>query len=192
MCLQSVAPHHPHVTGSGEQRGHKMQDMPDLSTGHIRRLFAGCAVVCSALVLIVGCSANQETEPAPTSKPSSEPESSAEPPPTFAPDGTANQNEDYFSYVLRQAIRSGAQVTGEEMVNALSAGGFDRNAMQVSFDESQTGLRADNIFVSVRMSEQCLLGQIVTADKSVVVDVQPAVGPEKTVCLIGQTRPIDW
>lgn len=156
-----------------------------------RLIFVLAAAAISA-TLITGCSQAAPTaEPTETSENTSiEPSSS--PAPKFISRGTAQQNEEYFRYVLRKAIREGAQVNGVEMVNALSAAGFDRTLMQVSFDETQTSLRADNIFVSVRVNDQCLIGQIVTSDKSVTADVQPAIGPDKTVCLIGQTRPIDW
>lgn len=83
-------------------------------------------------------------------------------------------------------------INGVNVVNTVVNAGFDKAAMQVSYDESRTGLTADNIFVSVRVNDQCLIGQVVTSDKTVTTAVEPAVGPDKTICLIGETRPIDW
>lgn len=83
-------------------------------------------------------------------------------------------------------------INGVETVNAVVAAGFDKTLMQVSFDQTQTRLAADNIFVSVRVNEQCLIGQIITSDKTVATSVQPAIGPDKSLCLVGKTRPIDW
>lgn len=160
--------------------------------GHIRRLVAAPLLAAFLVTQLAACTAAQP-EPAPASESQQTAEEPTKsPPPQYLPDGTAAENEKYFSYVLRKAIRAGVDINGVEMVNALVGGGFDRSMMQVSFDTTQTGLAADNIFVSVRRNDQCLLGQIITSDKTVHVDVQPAIGPEKTVCLIGETRPIDW
>ena len=161
-------------------------------SGHIRHVITACTAGIALSMLLSACTpAPEEVSPGQETQQATV-EPSKEPTPQYLPEGTAAENEKYFSYILRQAIRGGAQVNGVEMINALVAGGFDRGMMQVSFDTSQTGLQADNIFVSVRHNDQCLIGQIVTSDKSVSVDVQPAIGPEKTVCLIGETRPIDW
>lgn len=64
--------------------------------------------------------------------------------------------------------------------------------MQVSFDKSRTGLTADSIYVSVRIGEDCMIGQFATEDRELAVDLAGAVGPEKDLCLIGETREIDW
>ena len=120
------------------------------------------------------------------------PEETLEPKPKFVEGGTAFENEAYFSWSLRKAIREGMPVNGVEVVNVLAAAGFDKAVMQVSFDKTKTNLTADSIFVSVRVNDQCLLGQVVSEDKTVAVDVQPVVGPNKDICLIGKTRPIDW
>lgn len=110
----------------------------------------------------------------------------------FVPGGTATENEAYFNYVLRKAVRDGLEINGVNVVNTVAAAGFDKTLMQVTQDESRTGLRADNIFVSVRVADQCLIGQVVTADKTVTTSVQPAIGPDRSLCLIGETRSIDW
>lgn len=158
-----------------------------------RFLIAGLALLCAVTFVTAGCTSpsNNPETPSATSQASDELDSS-QPAPKFVEGGSAFENLEYFNYMLRKAIRGGATVDGVSMVNAVVDAGFDKSLMQVSFDKSQTGLRADNIFVSVRVNDQCLIGQVVTADKTVTTSVQPVVGPEKTICLIGKTRPIDW
>jgi hypothetical protein len=117
-----------------------------------------------------------------------EPEEPAE----FYPDGTADENLPYFRQTLDRFAAGDEPIEGRPVVDAVAGAGFDRAAMQVSFDRTQTDLVADNIFVSVRIGEDCLIGQILTADRTPYAVVEPAVGPEQNICLIGNTRPIDW
>jgi len=112
--------------------------------------------------------------------------------PQFYPDGSASENLPYFTEVLRQFSVGTAEVRGAPIVDALAAAGFDKASMQVSFDESKTNLVADSIYASVRIGDQCLIGQVVVEDRSFVAEHAAAVGPNKDICLIGQTRPIDW
>ena len=152
------------------------------------RLLAPIALLLAASTLaLAGCA------PSPPERTSRE-ENFREPetPPEFHPDGTAEDNLPYFNETLRQFGLSKSTVAGEPVVNTLAAAGFDKSKMQVSFDESKTNLVADNIFVSVRFGEDCLIGQVIVADRSFAAEVAPAVGPEKDICLIGTTRAIDW
>jgi hypothetical protein len=112
--------------------------------------------------------------------------------PEFFPDGTAEQNLPYFNETMRQFAVGTAAVQGKPVVDALASAGFEKADMQVSFDESKTELAADSIFVSVRLGTDCLIGQIVVADRSFVTEAADAVGPDQGLCLIGATRPIDW
>jgi len=155
---------------------------------HVKRSFLAASSLFVFAVLISGCA---QAEISQTTS-STAPEASIEPPPSFVEGGTAAENEQYFNYVLRQGIRDGMSVDGVSVVNTVAGAGFEKSLMQVSYDSSKTGLVADNIFVSVLVNDQCLLGQVVASDKTVSTSVQPAVGPEKNICLIGETRPIDW
>lgn len=118
----------------------------------------------------------------------SEPETA----PELVPDGSADENLPYFTEVLRQYSAGDGAVQGRPIVDAIVESGFDKEAMSVSFDESKTGYAADSIFVSVRIGEDCLLGQIAAEGRDFSAQAEPAVGPEGGVCLIGETRPIDW
>ncbi len=122
--------------------------------------------------------------------PKRETPASPEQAPEFVPGGTAEQNLPYFTEVLRTYSKGDAPVQGASIVQAVTEAGFDPAMMQVSFDRSKTGLVADNIFVSVRFGTDCLIGQMVTADRSFVAKNEPALGPNKDICLIGETAPI--
>jgi hypothetical protein len=155
---------------------------------HVKRSFLAVSSLAVFALLVSGCSqedVNQPERATPTQVPS-------EPPASLIEGGTASENEKYFNYILRQGVRNGMQIDGVSVVNTVAEAGFDKALMQVSYDSSKTGLGADSIFVSVRVNDQCLLGQVVASDKTVATSVQPAVGPDKSICLIGETRPIDW
>lgn len=147
------------------------------------------AVLATFMLALAGCA----EVPEPGQRPSKE-ENFQEPveQPKFFADGTAADNLPYFHESLRLFGLGESPVQGAPVVDHLVAAGFDKAAMQVSFDESKTELVADNIFVSVLLGSDCLIGQVIVADRSFVTEVVPAVGPEKNVCLIGTTRPIDW
>lgn len=142
--------------------------------------------------LLTGCSVLETVIGGP--QPQTPPREPLQPPPDpeFFPDGSAEDNWPYFAHVLSEFAEGEAEVDGENVVNALADSGFDADAMQVSFDRTETGLVADSIFVSVRIGKSCLVGQIVTGDREAVAEVMPAVGPERDICLIGETRAIDW
>lgn len=156
----------------------------------IRRALPAAALAAGLALGVGGCAAADRSpepeRPTPTQTPTSEPA------PEFFPAGTAEENLPYFAHVLEDFSAGAEPVEGRPVIDAVVAAGFDRAAMQVSFDRTKTDLVADSIFVSVRIGADCLLGQIGTADRVSVVVVEPAVGPEQNICLIGSTRPIDW
>ena len=113
-------------------------------------------------------------------------------PAQFFPDGSATDNLPYFTETVREFTRSDSEIEGRPLVDAIVDAGFTREDMQVSFDRSRTGLVADHLYASVRIDSECLLAQVITEDRSFVTRVDAAVGPEKDLCLIGETRVIDW
>ncbi len=147
------------------------------------------AMLAAATLALGGCAA----APEPIERPTKE-ENFQEPvaPPEFHADGTAADNLPYFHETLRQFGLGELPVQGVPVVDHLVTAGFDKTKMQVSFDESKTNLVADNIFVSVLFGQDCLIGQIVVSDRSFVAEEAPAVGPDKSMCLMGTTRTIDW
>lgn len=124
------------------------------------------------------------------------PERTPPPPPETTPElvpgGTAEENLEYFRSVLRTYSESEQPILGEPIVNAVAESGFEKGDMQVSHDRSRTGLVADSMYVAVRLGETCLLGQFVTDNREWAAYAADAVGPENNVCMIGDTRPIDW
>ena len=112
--------------------------------------------------------------------------------PKLVAGGTAEQNEPFFTEVMRTFSTGKEAVLGEPVVQAVAKAGFDKKAMQVSFDKTKTDLLADYIYVSVRIGQGCLIGQISTTDRSFSVDQVAAIGPNTDICLIGKTRPIDF
>ena len=112
------------------------------------------------------------------------------PSPVFVAGGTAEQNLPYFRSTLDAAYAAGGARDGKSLVDALYSAGFDKTAMQVTYDQSRTGVAADSLMVSVRIGDQCLIGQIVPSSGESVYDVEPVV--DGGICLLGSTRPIDW
>ncbi len=108
------------------------------------------------------------------------------------PEGSAEARFLEFTAALEDFASGTEAVRGQPIVDSLVSAGFEKSDMQVSFDASRTNLVADSMFVSVRIDELCLLGQITTESRELVTDLAPAVGPDQDICLIGKTRPIDW
>lgn len=110
----------------------------------------------------------------------------------FLPDSSAEENFLYFNQTLRDFVLSDAPMEGQAVVDALSDAGFDKGSMQVSFDKTKTGLTVDHLYVSVRIGSECLIGQLILPEDTHAVAVQEAIGPNDDLCLIGNTRAIDW
>lgn len=150
------------------------------------------AALAAAVVLATGLSSCALIE-GPTPK---TPERTVAPPPEqqpeLVPDGTADDNLTFFTETLRKYAAGDGAIQGQPVVDALVDAGFEKSHMQVSYDRTRTDLVADNIFVSVLVGQECLIGQIVTESRDVFVEAGEALGPNSDICLIGQTRPIDW
>lgn len=151
------------------------------------RMRASVAILAAATLALSGC-----TSIAPERTVRDENFQAPPQPPQFYPEGTAEQNLPYFTEVMRVFSVGGEPVEGVSVVNAVAGAGFDKAVMQVSHDRSKTDLVADHIMVSVLMGSDCLLGQVITADRTFFTAVERAVGPEQNICLIGNTRVIDW
>lgn len=110
--------------------------------------------------------------------------------PVLVPDGTAEENLPLFAAVTASVWASDARVSGRAYVDALAAAGFDKTAMQVTQDQTTVGNPAESIQFSVRWNEQCLIGQVGPATGDPVTVVAPVLA--EGMCLVGQTRVIDW
>jgi hypothetical protein len=136
----------------------------------------------SAATVTASADATAEPSGEPTHDPTPEPE------PTLDPDGSAEQNRAYFDLVNQRLLEEQQAPDGRRFIDNLIAAGFAREAMEVTPDRTAVGLAADNIQFSVRMGDQCLLGQF--GNTGYVIDVAEVLSTGR--CLVGDTRPIDW
>lgn len=153
----------------------------------------------AALALALALSACTAGSPSPTSSATAIPETtgSAQPSPTatepaqpaFIADATAAENLPVFTAVVGAVWATPSQVTGRAYIDALVAAGFDRNAMELTPDVSTVGNPAESIQFSVRLTDNCLLGQVGPATGDPVTIVAPILAEGR--CLIGETVPVD-
>nr|WP_315267101.1 hypothetical protein [Microbacterium lemovicicum] len=167
----------------------------------IRRATAPLLIGAVIALLVAGCTAGPSdpapAEPAPTgdggspSATASAP-GAAEPtlPPALIPTGSAGDNLPLFASVVDTVWANGAPVTGRTYVDALTAAGFDKAAMQVTQDATTIGNPAEAIQFAVRWGEECLTGQVGPTTPSPGTARRP--GRPSGGCLLGETRAIDW
>jgi hypothetical protein len=100
--------------------------------------------------------------------------------------GTAADNLAYFDSVA-SAVTA---IDGRSFIDALTAAGFDKTQMEVTFDRTKADLAADTIQFAVRFNGECLLGQngLASGGYHSAVTSPLASG----TCLVGATRSIDW
>jgi hypothetical protein len=123
--------------------------------------------------------------PTPTTTPT--PGSSEPPEPEINLNGTATENRPYFDTVNLATIATGT-TDGRSFIDGLVAGGYSKEAMEVTPDRTTINAQADNIQFSVRLNGTCLVGQFGSAGYASYAGPLLADGR----CLIGTTRPIDW
>lgn len=112
------------------------------------------------------------------------------PTPTASAAGEAAQRLPLFSQTVASVWAGPDPVSGRAYIDALVAAGFDKAAMQVTADRSTIGNAAESIEFSVRLGDECLVGQVGPSIGDPVTTVLP--GLSSGGCLIGQTRAIDW
>lgn len=151
-----------------------------------RGVFAASAV--AAVVVLAGCTMQAPTavETTTTSSPTATPTAEAI---VLVPDGTAEDNKPFFDQV-NAATAENADAGGRDFIDALVAAGFDKGAMEVTNDATTLGDRAESIQFSVRWGESCLIGQFGPSVDGYHSTIQPVLGTG--LCLIGDTRVIDW
>lgn len=135
-------------------------------------------------------SAPQPSEPA-VASPSAP--SSASPTPTGTPgppEGSAEALLPDFTSVMDGVWSATSSVKGRDYIDALVDAGFPKDAMQVTFDETSVNLPADSIQFSVRVGEECLVGQVGPSVPGPTARVMPGLADGE--CLMGETRSIDW
>ena len=153
------------------------------------RLYTGIAVALLAIPL-AGCAggvaAPAPTETAPSSPAAIETTPSA---PALQPELSATGNLAYFDSIA-SAVAATNPADGRAYIDALVAGGFDKSAMQLTFDRTHVDLAADFVQFSVEFNGECLIGQYGPASGGYQSIVAPVLG--SGTCLLGVTRQIDW
>ena len=148
-----------------------------------RRLAFGAVVV----LLLSGCAHQSDPAPAPapsgSSSASAGPTSTPEAPVAFVPEGTAQDNKAWFDKTSNDLIASQGDPQGPAFIEALTVAGFDRAAMELTADRTAIDLDADNIQFTVRIGEDCIVGQ--WGNVGYQSAVLPALDTGK--CLIGKT-----
>lgn len=151
-----------------------------------RGILVGISVLVA--VGIAGCATNSDAPNASTT-PSASASASAAPALALVPDGSAEDNKPFFDEVNAKTATN-ADAGGRDFIDALVAAGFDKSTMEVTKDATTLGDRAESIQFSVRWNDSCLIGQFGPAVGGYQSTVQPVLGTG--LCLIGDTRPIDW
>jgi hypothetical protein len=147
----------------------------------------GAAVVTGVITL---WSSSPVAAPVQSPSPSPSPTETPVPPPVYQPNADAAANQEYFDYVVEQLLATTPEADGRTVIDALIAGGFARDQMQVTFDRTNVDLVADSVQFSVRFDTQCLVGQNGAAAGGYSSAVLPVLG--SGTCLVGATRQIDW
>ncbi|GAA1913237.1 hypothetical protein GCM10009775_02330 [Microbacterium aoyamense] len=159
-----------------------------------RRPGLSLAAAALAALILAGCTAQPVPSPSPSVSDgpttAASPTASEDPAPTLDPEGSADDNLPFFAAVVAEVWATPEQSQGRAYIDALTAAGFDRAAMQVTNDVSTVGNAAESIQFSVQWGDECLVGQVGPATGAPVAVVVPAL--ETGGCLIGATRPIDW
>ena len=143
------------------------------------------ALVAVLALTLAGCAT---PEPAPMPIPSTSASPSAEP--SGPPADSAEAQKVLFDKANQATIDAGggSNPGGRAFIDGLVNAGYDKAAMEVTPDETAIALDADNIQFSVRLGEDCLVGQYGN------VGYQSAVLPVLSTgtCLVGITRTINW
>jgi len=157
----------------------------------IRRCAAGVLVVLGAATLVACTGPAPESlpsEPAAVSPSSSaSPEATPEPDPVLQPEGSAEDNLPYFDFVNSKLLEGG-NPGGRAVIDNLVSAGFDKSAMEVTVDRTPLGSNVDSVQFSVRLGDECLIGQAGAGGYTSTVAPTLHTGS----CLIGKTRAIDW
>lgn len=159
-------------------------------SGLIIRAAGGILVLGAGLAGCAGSPAGPTSAAAPVSTPTPSPTATAAPVPTLAPQLSAAANLPYFNLLARTVLAAHPDAGGRPFIDALVAGGFDKKAMEVTFDRTNADLAADTIEFSVKFDGECLIGQTGPASHGYHSMVAHTLG--SGTCLVGRTRQIDW
>ncbi|KAB1645638.1 hypothetical protein F8O06_08710 [Pseudoclavibacter sp. CFCC 14310] len=103
----------------------------------------------------------------------------------WVPGGTAEQNLPAFQSLLQPLTDDDKVPTTQSVVDAVHSVGVTNDQMQVTPDHTPKDLDADNLSVSVKIDDQCLIGQYHRGRFDAVV-----AAPINGSCLVGNTVPL--
>jgi hypothetical protein len=154
------------------------------------RSWAAATVAACLIVGLAACAPEREDivpMPVPTVSSSASPSAEPDPDPTMLPGGTALANHAYFDFVNRRLLAVNKNPSSAAIVKNLVKAGFEKKDMEIT-DEKTSQLRrpSDSIEFSVRVGEDCLIGQFEAGGYHSIVG--PALSGGR--CLIGKTVPI--
>ena len=153
-----------------------------------RSITALAAAVVLAAFALAGCGPSPDPMPVPTASASPSLTAGAEQlpdqVPEYRPDGTATQNELYFTWVLQQYRAGNGMGTADALVATVVGAGFPVGALEVTPEFTAIGLQADSIVISVNVQGECLIGQVF-GDHEVTM-IAPVLATGK--CLVGETH----
>lgn len=143
------------------------------------------------LLTSCGPTASPSVTPGPTDAGASPSPSTPPSGPVYVADGTAGDNLPLFAAVTGEVWASDQRVSGRAYIDALTAAGFDRAAMQVTQDVTTVGNPVESLMFAVRWGDtECLVGQVGPSTGEPVTVVMPQLAEGR--CLVGATRAIDW
>lgn len=109
----------------------------------------------------------------------------------FVAGGTADDNLPLFTAVTSGVWASEQRASGRAYIDALTAAGFDKTAMQVTADVTTVGNPVESLQFAVRWGDtECLIGQVGPSTGEPIAVVMPQLAEGR--CLVGATRTIDW
>jgi hypothetical protein len=147
------------------------------------------AAAALATLALAGCtSAPAPSKPSASAAATGTPAPTPTPSATMVPNGTAEQQKPFFDLVNAKLIAANGSANGRDLIDNLVASGFTKGDMQVTADKTSIGGNADSILFSVKIGDECLLGQ--RSGSGYTSSVQKALA--SGACLIGKTRTIDW
>jgi hypothetical protein len=147
--------------------------------------------VAATLLLLTACGPTATPTPRPTDAGASPSPSASPSGPVYVADGTAGDNLPLFAAVTADVWASDQRASGRAYIDALTAAGFDRAAMQVTADVTTVGNPVESLQFAVRWGDaECLIGQVGPSTGEPVTVVMPQLAEGR--CLVGATRAIDW
>lgn len=148
-------------------------------------------VAATLVLLLTSCGPPTPPTPEPSGAGVSPSPSGSPSVPVYVADGTADDNLPLFAAVTGSVWASDQRASGRAYIDALTAAGFDRAAMQVTQDVTTVGNPAESLMFAVRWGDtECLIGQVGPSTGEPVTVVMPQLAEGR--CLVGATRAIDW